>query len=287
MHANHNPSHRAPPPGDPAPAECPFAVLYEDDDLLAVDKPAGLVAHPAYRHPDGTLYDAIVARQTARGEARPWLLHRLDRDTTGVVLLAKTVPARRALVRQFEQRNVHKWYLALVSGCPTTASDTITQPLRRDPLDRRRVVVDPAGQPAETRYRVLAADTARALLLAEPRTGRTHQIRAHLAWLGHPLLGDPTYADASASTAPGAPARHLLHAWALAVRHPASGAPLHLVAPLPADLAAHLPDAWRAALPDPGTILNATTVASVASVASGAPPAPQFNEEASHASLQH
>ena len=287
MHDLGEPSQRAAAPDERPPADRPLAVLYEDDDLLAVDKPAGLVAHPAYRHPDGTLYNAIVARQSARGEARPWLLHRLDRDTSGVVLLAKTIPARRALVRQFERHTVRKWYLAVVSGQPTAAHGVITEPLRRDSLDRRRVVVDPAGQATETRYRVLVADDARALLLVEPRTGRTHQIRAHLAWLGHPLLGDATYAADTGVQPPDPPARHLLHAWALAVRHPSGGAPLHLVAPLPPDLAAHLPGAWRAALPDPGMILDASdSTFDTARLPSAAPVARSF-EEAHDASREH
>lgn len=346
----------------PQPAADPFAVLYEDGDLLAVDKPAGLVVHPAYRHPDGTLFDAVLACQTARGEARPCLLHRLDRDTSGVVLFAKTAPARRALVRQFERRQVRKWYLALVAGHPAAMSGIITQSLRRDPLDRRRVVVDPAGQPAETRYRVLAAADTRALLLVEPHTGRTHQIRAHLAWLGHPLLGDATYTTyiatiraacdgngqsfyagdyprqsiagysppipspnpTHARTSGGldahgeAPARHLLHAWVLGVRHPTTAAPLRFVAPLPPDFAACLPDAWRARCanilaawddtlehPDleahgggPGHAARASEYSgpalagrslaiSVSPRLTAEPPTSPPNEEAGHASCQH
>jgi 23S rRNA pseudouridine1911/1915/1917 synthase len=223
---------------EPSASEAPAVrVLYEDDDLLAVDKPAGVVVHPAYRHPTGTLYDTVAARQTARGEARPWLLHRLDRDTSGVVLLAKSERGRRGLVRQFERRQVRKWYLALVCDAPDVSVDEIRAPLRRDPLDRRRVVVDPAGQEAITAYRVLAAADGLALLLAEPRTGRTHQIRAHLAWLGHPIAGDATYGGL---TGP-AIARQMLHAWALRVQHPARGAPLTIQAPIPADLAVLLP----------------------------------------------
>ena len=129
----------------------PVVVLYEDEALLAVAKPAGLVTHPAYKHPDGTLADAVFARQTARGEDRPWLLHRLDRETSGVVLFAKTEAARRALVRQFECRTIQKGYLAITDGVPSPAEDTVEEPLRRDPADRRRVIADPSGQPAATR----------------------------------------------------------------------------------------------------------------------------------------
>jgi 23S rRNA pseudouridine1911/1915/1917 synthase len=228
-------------------------VLYEDDELLAVDKPAGMVVHPAYRHPTDTLFDAVVARQVERGERRPWLLHRLDRDTSGVVLLAKTERARRSLVRQFERRDVRKVYLAVVRGAPAAAAGEISQPLRRDLQDRRRVVVDSLGQGASTAYRVIAQHEGAALLLAEPRTGRTHQIRAHLAWLGHPIVGDATYAaEQNAADAPARPGgdasygRHLLHAWQLRIAHPVSGAPLRIVAPLPRDMTSALPRAWRA-----------------------------------------
>lgn len=224
-------------------------VLFEDADLLAVDKPAGVVTHPAYRHPDGTLFDAIVARQVARGERRPWLLHRLDRDTSGVVLLAKTEHARKHLVRQFERRLVRKWYLAVVRGTPDVSAGAICAPLRRDPADRRRVIVDPTGQAATTSYSVLAAYEDTALVLAEPRTGRTHQIRAHLASRGHPIVGDSTYGgdDERLDLTSAGEHRHLLHAWRLRVSHPASGDALRIEAPVPADFVATAPDGWFAA----------------------------------------
>ncbi|HUY78474.1 MAG TPA: RluA family pseudouridine synthase [Ktedonobacterales bacterium] len=252
-------------------------VLYEDAMLLAVAKPSGMVTHPAYRQPDGTLTDAVFARQAARGEARPWLLHRLDRATSGVVLFAKTEVARRVLVRQFERHTLRKQYLALVEGTLTPPMGEIDAPLKRDPLDRRRVIVAADGQPALTRYRVLGASALAgatyALVMMEPVTGRTHQIRAHLAARGAAILGDATYrALATAATGPGVGAaqveatgmapdgagvsnvtapRVMLHAWRLTCRYPqptlptpassspdTSPAPFVVTAPLPTDLLA-------------------------------------------------
>ncbi|WIG58513.1 MAG: hypothetical protein OJF49_001259 [Ktedonobacterales bacterium] len=208
------------------------AILYEDEHLLAVEKPARLVTHPAYRHPNGTLCDVVFARQAARGEGRPWLLHRLDRDTSGVVLFAKTEVARRAVVRQFERRTIHKRYLALTAGVPVAPTGTIEAPLRRDPTDRRRTIVDANGEYAATRYTVLAHAGGYALVLAEPLTGRTHQIRAHLTHIGAPLVGDVRYlavGHPAASLAEGA----MLHAWQLHLRYPGSGEPWSISAPLP------------------------------------------------------
>lgn len=218
------------------------AILYEDGLLLAVSKPAGLVTHPAYKHPDGTLSDIVFARQAARGEDRPWLLHRLDRETSGVVLFAKTPLARRALVRQFERRTVRKLYLAITHGAPDNPEGEIDAPLLRDPSDRRRVVVDPHGQSAQTRFRVLARAGDHALIAAEPLTGRTHQIRAHLAYVGAPIAGDATY-QSQPNVAEDACARTLLHAFRLDARYPGGGDAWSVVAPVPDDFrhaAAHV-----------------------------------------------
>lgn len=253
-----------PPQPSPQPSLPPVVtVLFEDDHLLAVVKPAGLVTHPTYKHPDDTLTDVIFARQAARGEGRPWLLHRLDRETSGVVLFAKTDAARRGVVRQFERRTVRKRYLAVTVGIPSASEGVIEAALARDPADRRRtiVVAPDLGQLAATRYTVLTAvdlsprpplptgeREARgagsevqsahfALVLAEPLTGRTHQIRAHLAHVGAPLAGDARYlADDSPGRAISS--RALLHAWQLTITSPADGVPLTLVAPVPDDLRA-------------------------------------------------
>lgn len=215
-----------------------ITILAEDDHILAVSKPAGLVVHPAYRHPDGTLTDAVFAYADQCGVPRPWLLHRLDRETSGVVLFARTELARRSLVRQFEQRRIVKRYLAIIGGCLATDSGEIDAPLCRDPLDRRRVIVSPAGKPARTRYQTLAVGNGFSLALAEPLTGRTHQIRAHLAFLGAPLAGDTTYGGATATAQTVGIERVQLHAWELAFRHPATGASTTIRAPVPADMRA-------------------------------------------------
>ena len=216
-------------------SEASVGILYEDEALLAVDKPARLVTHPAYRHPDGTLWDAVLARQRRIGQGLPWLLHRLDRETSGVVLFAKTVEARRALVRQFERHTIRKRYLALLVASLPNRAGTIDAPLARDPLDRRRTIVAPEGQPSCTRYWTLAAANGVALALAEPVTGRTRQIRAHFASVGAPLLGDTLYYPEGHWGAQAAP-RAMLHAWRLGIQYPGTGVKLTIVAPVPLDL---------------------------------------------------
>jgi 23S rRNA pseudouridine1911/1915/1917 synthase len=231
---------------------CP-RVLYEDSQVLAVDKPAGLVTHPAYKHPDGTLSDTVFARQAARDEGRPWLLHRLDRDTSGVVLFAKTEQARRALVRQFERHLIGKRYLALTAGVPTPETGMFDAPLARDPNDRRRTIVMPGGQAAATRYAVLASQSGYALVLAEPVTGRTHQVRAHLAAAGAALVGDGRYLP-DGSPAAELATHALLHAWQITMRYPGTGTPFTIAAPLPEDFTALV---RRLALGDALAVLDA------------------------------
>ena len=227
----------------------PYDVLYADEALLVVNKPPGLVVHPTYKHPDGTMTDAIFAWCEALGASRPWLLHRLDKDTSGVTLFARTEESRRALARQFAQRMTRKRYLAIALWPDELSlSGEVDAPLWRDPLDRRRVIIvpEPPGQASRTRYRTLArsprpndgasgsAPAGFALLLAEPVTGRTHQIRAHLTSLGAPLVGDAMYLPEGSEVATLAP-RVMLHAWKLTIRYPLNGSLRTFTAPPPSD----------------------------------------------------
>jgi 23S rRNA pseudouridine1911/1915/1917 synthase len=220
--------------------ETTITLLYEDTDLLVVDKPAGLVVHPAYKHPDGTLFDAVVAYLRERGEPRPCLLHRLDKDTSGALLLTKTDQARQRLVRALEQHTLTKQYLGLACGFPVPSSGQIRARLRRNPVDRLRMQVHAAGDDSLTRYQTLQVFSAGfALLALQPVTGRTHQLRVHLAALGTPLVGDALYAE-PIRWAPLPASRHLLHAHLLAFQHPTTNARLTITAPLPADFQAAL-----------------------------------------------
>lgn len=233
------------------------SVLYEDYDLLIVNKPCGMVVHPAYKHPVGTLVDAVFARQAERHEPRPWLVHRLDRETSGAVVFAKTERARRGLARQFACRSVHKLYLAIVHGMLEPVSGLIDAPLQRDPTDRRRTIIVPTGQTSQTWYSVLASSGAYALVLAEPRTGRTHQIRAHLAWRGAPLAGDICYDELHRQDTTAPAARVMLHAWRFSCTHPATGLRLQVTAPMPRDMKLYIDElALEVGFEDPATVLD-------------------------------
>jgi 23S rRNA pseudouridine1911/1915/1917 synthase len=198
----------------PMAIDLPLHVLHQDEHVLAVEKPAGMAVHPAYRNPRGTLVDVVCAWCAERGLARPWLVHRLDRVTSGIVLFACTERARGMLARQFERHTIAKRYVAAVDGDPPACAGTIDVPLRRDPADRRRVVVAPDGQPAQTRFAVREAIAGRRLIDLWPQTGRTHQIRAHLAHIGCPIVGDALYGGSAAG-------RVLLHAAEISFLAPA------------------------------------------------------------------
>jgi len=218
-------------------------VLYEDDDVVVVNKPAGLVVHPAHGHKTGTLVNAMLGRiasRTGRESGRPGIVHRLDKDTSGVMIIAKNDVAQLALSRQLQQQRFAKEYLALVTGDPGETEIVIEAPLQRDSGDRRRMVVRAGGRDAVTRARRIAswgAGSDRAALLhVRPLTGRTHQIRVHLAYAHFPIVGDPVYGRRGDTSGLG---RQFLHAWRLTVRLPQAGERT-FTAPLAPDLRAYL-----------------------------------------------
>lgn len=245
-----------PPRSRPAAESIPLDVLYEDSDLLAINKPAGLVVHPSYKNVRGTMMNGVLAlaREWPAG-AKPGLLGRLDKHTSGVVIITKRGQVHAALQHAMDVRKIDKDYLAIVWGKPSPARGSIDLALDRDPWDRRRITVtDRGGQPSVTRYERLGTTGAFSLVRLRLITGRTHQIRVHLAAKGWPIVGDAVYGrkatsafasplrrDRLASDAEGveiarAFPRQALHAWRIALRHPTSGKELSIVAPLPADM---------------------------------------------------
>ena len=223
----------------------PLAVLYEDDDVLVIDKPAGLVVHPAPGHAGGTLVNALLHHSeqlsAAGGADRPGIVHRLDKDTSGVLVVARNDAAHASLAAQFKVHSVLREYLALVRGLPRTASGTIAAAIGRHPGDRKRMSTRArVGRAAVTHWRVERRLRGAALLRVRLETGRTHQVRVHLASIGHPVLGDRVYGGRRAASDRLAPARQALHAAVLGFRHPRSGAELRFESPLPPDLAAAL-----------------------------------------------
>ena len=223
----------------------PIDVLYEDEDVIVVNKPAGLVVHPAYGHATGTLVNAVVGRITAdtgRAASRPGIVHRLDKDTSGVLVVAKNDAAHLALSRQIQAQKFGKEYIALVWGDPGSTPAVVEAPLLRDPSDRRRMVVRAGGRDATTRFERIASWASRtggerrALLHVRPVTGRTHQIRAHLAYARLPIVGDPVYGKRGEQAGLE---RQFLHAWRLTVRLP-HGGERTFTAPLAPELVAYL-----------------------------------------------
>jgi 23S rRNA pseudouridine1911/1915/1917 synthase len=242
----------APEPARPPHAgeAIPLSILYEDAHLLAVDKPSGMVAHPSFGHARGTLVNALLwlARDWPAG-SRPGLVHRLDRHTSGVVLVSKTSTSHARLARALADRRVEKDYLAVVAGRVTRARGDIVLGVMRDPGDRRRMVASPvSGRPSVTRYVRIARSVGRragvSVLRCRLVTGRMHQIRVHLATAGWPIVGDAVYGppsdwrieDAAMQEAVRRFARQALHAWRVAFTHPVTGARVEIVAPLPDDI---------------------------------------------------
>ena len=260
------------PPRTLKPASIPLVVVYEDEHLAVIDKPAGLVVHPAPGHWDDTLVNALVARGTTLAggaEGRPGVVHRLDRDTSGLMVVAKTDLAHRRLGAAIAARRVRRTYAALAWGHLDASPTVIEAPLARHPTDRKRMAVTPRGRPARTDAWVVGRFGVVDLLRLELHTGRTHQIRVHLEHIGHPVVGDPTYAGGGSRRVSGAARkeaealervtpRQALHAAGLAFRHPLTGAPMEFRADWPADLRESLRMAAGSevvAHPDPLTYL--------------------------------
>ncbi len=215
----------------PQAEDIDITVVYEDQWLLAVNKPPGMVVHPTYKNWSGTLLSALLWRMRGRDGVVPSIITRLDKQTSGLVLVALSPVIHAKIQRDAVAGRVKKEYLAVVEGAPVPLADTIALPLARSPEDRRRVLVTDSGQPSETRYEVLSTGGGRSLVRCELVTGRTHQIRVHLAARGWPILGDEVYGMSHPLAV-----RQALHAWRATLRHPVTLEPLHLEAPVPADL---------------------------------------------------
>jgi 23S rRNA pseudouridine1911/1915/1917 synthase len=231
------------------PEDIPLNVVFEDADILVIDKPAGLVVHPAAGNPDGTLQNALLHHDPALDRLpRSGIVHRLDKDTSGLLVVAKTLQTHKALVDQLQRRTVHREYRALVNGV-LVSGGTVDAPIGRHPLHRTRMAVVPSGRPAVTRYRVLERFAAHSLLAVHLETGRTHQIRVHMAHLHHALVGDRTYggrprppkgAQERLSEAFRSFPRQALHAIRLGFEHPRTGEPMDWEVPMAEDMQALL-----------------------------------------------
>jgi len=232
----------APEPVMLRPESVPLDIVFEDDDLIVINKPAGMVVHPAHGHKAGTLVNALLSRYPDLAEMaqadtgsveRPGIVHRLDRDTSGLIIVARTPLALKHLRRQFKARTVEKIYLALVFGEPKAPEGVIDVPLGRDPRHRQKFAPRADGKAARTHYRLLEEFAGYSLLEIGLETGRTHQIRVHLAWLKCPVVGDTVYGRKKNSLGLK---RQFLHAHRLSFLHPRTGEPLHLEAPLDEEL---------------------------------------------------
>jgi len=219
------------------PEDIPLTILYQDGDIIVIDKPPGLTVHPAPGHASGTLVNALLAASPdlrgIAGTLRPGIVHRLDKDTSGLMVVAKNDRAQQSLQKQLKERQVHKTYLALIQGVPSPRQGVIEAPIGRHPKNRKKMAVIAGGREAITRYKVREeiAGGRYALLEVEPVTGRTHQIRVHMAATGHPIIGDATYGKRSDIVG-----RQFLHAAKLGFLMPLGGREVEFESPLPADL---------------------------------------------------
>jgi 23S rRNA pseudouridine1911/1915/1917 synthase len=231
-----------PHPSALEPEQIPLNIVYEDTDLLVIDKPAGMVVHPAPGHSGGTLVNALLAHVPnldldMGDEARPGIVHRLDKDTSGLIVVAKRRSAHDALSRQMAARSMLKEYLAVVSGRPNPPSGVIDAPIARDPRDRQRMAIVSSGRHARTRYMTERELDGYSLVRATLETGRTHQIRVHMASIGHPVLGDPVYGKRTLKDAATLGLhRQFLHAHKLGFTLPSTGQWREFTSPLPDDL---------------------------------------------------
>ena len=232
-----------PLPAEPEPEDIPLDIVYEDADIILVNKPAGLVVHPAPGHPSGTLVNALLCHcadlRGIGGTARPGIVHRLDKDTTGLLVIAKDAEALNSLAAQFLSGRTAKIYFALIHGCPQAESGTIRTTIGRHPTDRKRMAANPPrGKPAVTHYKVEERFGAATLLRVRIETGRTHQIRVHMAHVGLPSVGDPLYGNRALDRRiPECPARQMLHAAEFSFDHPRDGRRMSFSAPIPTDMA--------------------------------------------------
>ena len=226
-----------PQPAVPQPEAIPLAIVYEDEHMIVVDKPAGMAVHPGAGHSEHTLVNALLAHcpdlPGIGGVQRPGIVHRLDKDTSGLIVVAKDEKAHAGLTRQLSERRMHKTYLALVEGGLEPPEAMIDAPIGRDPNNRQRMTIlyDGRGREAQTRYKVREYMDGYTYVEASPITGRTHQIRVHLASLLHPIVGDGVYGKPSKLVG-----RQFLHAWRLTLQHPITDAEMSFEAPLPEDL---------------------------------------------------
>jgi len=224
---------------DAEPEPMDLDILFEDEDLLVINKPAGLVVHPGAGHQQHTLVNALLAHcknlSGIGGKERPGIVHRLDKETSGALVIAKNDATHRDLAKQFADRTIGKIYLALVAGAPRKSFGTIEAPIARHPVHRKKMsVAQRAGRSARTEYRVVRSSGDASLVECTIHSGRTHQIRVHLHHLGHPVLGDKLYGGKRAGNFP----RQMLHAWKLSFRHPRTGKTMNFTAPVPQDLEA-------------------------------------------------
>jgi len=215
----------------PEPEALPIAIIYEDASLIAIDKPPGMVVHPTYKNWSGTLLNGLLWHVRGRASIDPSIVTRLDKDTSGLVLVALKPELHAQMQQDGAAGRVKKEYLAVVRGTPDPTSGSIALPLARSPEDRRLVIVTAAGQHSQTDYEVLSTVDGYSLVRCELVTGRTHQIRVHLAARGWPIAGDASYGEAHPALT-----RQALHAWRVTLPHPVTREPLQLEAPVPRDL---------------------------------------------------